>query len=115
MTSTTSYEFGEVVLIDFPLSGSSKRKKRPALVILDVGDADVVLAPITTKSRSGPGDYKLANWQDCGLLRESWLRLAKVSTLEKSDLTRRLGKLSDQDRERVTQLWQALYVFPKTT
>lgn len=45
----TTYEFGEVVLVAFPQSGTSVRKRRPALIVLDIGDADVVLAPITTR------------------------------------------------------------------
>ena len=45
MPSMTSYKFGEVVLVEFP--GVIRTKRRPALVILDIGDADVVLAPIT--------------------------------------------------------------------
>jgi mRNA interferase MazF len=107
----TSYEFGEIVLVDFPRTGSAQRKKRPALVILDIGDADVVLAPITTKERSRAGDYKLRDWQLSGLLRESWVRLAKVACLEKSDVSSRLGRLTDHDRDMMTKLWQTLYVF----
>lgn len=49
----TNYEFGGVVLVDFPQSGTNRRKRRPALVVLDIGDADVVLAPITTAQKTG--------------------------------------------------------------
>jgi mRNA interferase MazF len=45
----TTYEFGDVVLVAFPQSGTTARKRRPALVVLDIGDADIVLAPITTR------------------------------------------------------------------
>ena len=45
----TVYEFGDVVLVDFPQSGSDQPKRRPALVVLDIGDADLLLAPITTR------------------------------------------------------------------
>ena len=48
-----TYKFGEIVLVEFPQSGIVQRKKRPALVVLDIGDADVVLAPITTRERDG--------------------------------------------------------------
>jgi mRNA-degrading endonuclease toxin of MazEF toxin-antitoxin module len=51
----TNYEFGDVVLVDFPQSGIDETKRRPALVVLDIGDADVVLAPITTRERSRRG------------------------------------------------------------
>jgi mRNA interferase MazF len=78
-------------------------------VILDVGDADMVLAPITTRERTGPGDVKLQEWQEGGLLRESWVRLAKVACLEKRDIARRLGHLVDSDRMRVAQAWGSLF------
>ncbi|MBI1748096.1 MAG: type II toxin-antitoxin system PemK/MazF family toxin [Acidobacteria bacterium] len=65
----TDYEAWEIVLVDFPQRGLTQTKKRPALVVLDIGDADVALAPITTKERLGSGDYKLKDWQSGGLLR----------------------------------------------
>lgn len=107
----TSYEFGDIVLVAFPQSGTSQRKRRPALVVLDIGDADVVLAPITSRERSGRGDYKLRDWSAGGLLRESWVRLAKIACLEKRDITRRVGRLADVDRDALNALWQALYTF----
>ena len=114
-SSMTNYEFGEIVLVNFPGSGSVQGKRRPALVVLDIDDADVVLAPITTKERFERGDYKLRDWQYSGLLRESWLRLAKIACLKKSDITRHLGKLTDHDKEMISKLWQTLYVFPSGT
>ena len=87
----TNYEFGEIVLVDFPQSGRVQRKKRPALVVLDVGDADAVLAPITTREWLGRGDYRIRDGQFCGLLRASWLRLAKIACLRKEEFIRRLG------------------------
>lgn len=69
--SMTNYEFAEIVLVDFPQSGRVPGKKRPAFVVLDIGDADVVLATITTRERLGRGDYKNRDWKLCGLLRAS--------------------------------------------
>lgn len=66
----TGYKFGDVVLIDF-LQATGDKKRHPANIILDTGDADIVLAPITTKERNGQGDYKLKDWNKSGLLRES--------------------------------------------
>ena len=108
-----SYEFGDIVLVEFPQTSSSQRKKRPALVVLDTGDADVVLAPITSRERSGPGDCKLTDWQGSGLLRESWVRLAKIACLEKRDISRRLGSLTDSDRSIVCRVGRDLYSFSK--
>ena len=111
MTYTTNYEFGEIVLVDFPQSGLAQRKRRPALVILDIGDADIVLAPVTTRKQIAQGDCKLRDWQNSGLLRESWVRLAKVACLEKIDIVRRLGRLTYHDRNKVVREWRALYAF----
>ena len=79
------------------------------MIILDIGDNDVVLAPITTREKFGSGDYKLRDWQLSGLSRESWVCLAKVSCLEKNDISLRLGHLPVYDRKKVAELWQSLY------
>ncbi len=33
----TSYKFGDIVLVEFPQSTREQPKRRPALVILDIG------------------------------------------------------------------------------
>jgi mRNA interferase MazF len=99
-------------LVDFPQSGLAKRKRRPALVILDIGNADIVLAPVTTRERIVQGDCQLRDWQNSGLLRESWVRLSKITCLEKIDIARRLGRLTDYDRNEIIRGWRSLYVFP---
>jgi mRNA-degrading endonuclease toxin of MazEF toxin-antitoxin module len=105
----TTYECGEVVLVDFPQLGTTTRKKRPALVVLDIGDADVVLAPITTRRRVGRGDYELCDWAASGLLRTSWVRLAKIACLDKRDISRRLGQVTVHDKQGLRQLWHTVY------
>src|ERR1041384_7663571 len=59
--SMTNYEFAEVVLVRFPQSGSNSWKQRPGIVMLDIGDADIVIAPVTSKTRSQAGDIALAS------------------------------------------------------
>lgn len=51
----TTYECGTVVLVHFPQSGTTIRKQRPG-VVLDIGDADLVLAPVTSQPRNQAGD-----------------------------------------------------------
>jgi mRNA interferase MazF len=75
MPSTISYQAGDVVLVDFPFTVSGQGKPRPALVILDTGDADVLLARVTTQSRATPYDVTLAGWAQAGLLAPSIVRL----------------------------------------
>ena len=81
MPSTISYQAGDVVLVDFPFTVSGQGKPRPALVILDTGDADVLLARVTTQSRATSFDVALAGWAQAGLLAPSIVRLHKLETL----------------------------------
>jgi len=105
----TSYEFGAVVLVSFPQSGTTVRKQRPGLVVLDIGDADLVIAPVTSKARHQAGDWPVTDLSGTGLIRPSWVRLAKVATLLKTDLVRVLGRLSVSDRQQVALNWDQLY------
>ena len=105
----TNFEFGTVVLIRFPQSGTNARKQRPGIVMLDIGDLDLVIAPVTSKARSQPGDISLADLKGSGLIRSPWVRLAKVATLLKPDVVRVLGRVSSQERNELTRSWQTLY------
>jgi mRNA-degrading endonuclease toxin of MazEF toxin-antitoxin module len=105
----TNYEFGAVVLVYFPQSGITTKKQRPGVVVLDIGDADLVIAPVTSKPRHQAGDLPVAQLSGSGLIKPSWVRLAKVATLLKTDLVRVLGRLSDGDRKQVAQYWQKIY------
>jgi len=104
------YKFGQIVLVDFPYSETRQIKRRPALVVLDVGDNDVVLAPITTTERRGGGDYKIKGWSVSGLLKVSWVRLAKVTCLWKGSVARQLGSMTDHDRKKILALWRRMYL-----
>ncbi len=106
----TKYKFGEVVLVVFNQM-DGKKKQRPALVILDTGDDDIILAPITTTERKNKGDYKIKNWQQSGLLLDSWVRLAKITCLNKSDIHKQLGVFSLSDKDQIVSIWNKLYKF----
>jgi mRNA interferase MazF len=79
----TNYLAGDVLLVDFPLTTTGPGKARPALVLLDTGDADVVLARVTTQSHNTPFDVPISQWQQAGLLAPSTVRLHKLATLAK--------------------------------
>lgn len=106
----TKYRFGDVVLAVFNQTDGSK-KQRPAFVILDTGDDDIILAPITTTERKSKGDYKVKNWKQSGLLLDSWVRLAKIACLDKNDIHRQLGVFSASDKKIIVSVWNKLYKF----
>jgi mRNA interferase MazF len=95
------YKPSEVVLVEFPFTSGVGRKLRPALVILDAGDADLLVARIATQASLTPFDVAVADWRGAGLLAPSSVRLHKLATLEKSDIHRTLGHLQATDRQRV--------------
>jgi len=43
-------KFGQVVLLRFPFTDGITFKRRPALIITDSGDGDVIVCRITSKS-----------------------------------------------------------------
>ena len=106
----TKYKFGDVVLATF-YQTDGNRKRRPAMVILDIGDDDIILAPITSSERKNKGDYKIKNWKQSGLLLGSWLRLAKIACLSKNDISRKLGTFKVNDKKQIVLVWNKLYKF----
>ncbi|MCX7011455.1 MAG: type II toxin-antitoxin system PemK/MazF family toxin [Candidatus Sumerlaeota bacterium] len=102
------YHGGEIVLLQFPYGDASSGKRRPALVLLDTGDDDFVLARVTTQAYQTEFDVALAGWREAGLLSPSFVRVHKLATLEKSLTVRRLGKLNDSDWRAVQTAFQAL-------
>ena len=96
-----NFQPGELVLVDFPFTAGGQGKRRPALVILDTGDADVLLARVTTHAQSTMYDVPILGWQQAGLLAPSIVRLHKLATLAKTRIQKTLGKLDANDRTQV--------------
>ncbi len=88
---------GEVVLIRMDFHQTSGSKIRPALVLLDTGDADFVAAPITSQSRLSEYDLALTDWRFAGLNVASSVRVHKLAVLAKADIVRSLGNISEVD------------------
>ncbi len=109
MPSTTSYQQGDLVLIAFPYAGGTQTKNRPALVILDTGNADIVVARVTTQMHQTPYDVPITDWQGAGLLASSVVRLHKLATIEKALIRRRLGSLQPADRRQVSSVMRQTY------
>ena len=102
----TSFSPGEVILTEIAFSGDPGRKRRPAVVIsIDefnrVGTKLIVAA--ITSNVSPPfrrGDVLLADWQPAGLIKPSALR-GVLATIDKRDIVRPMGHLTDNDFAKV--------------
>jgi len=53
------YQGGEMVLLSFPFTDATARRRRPALVLLDTGDEDMVVARITSQPLRTPFDVEI--------------------------------------------------------
>jgi mRNA interferase MazF len=109
MPSTTTYQPGDLVLVAFPFTGSAQNKNRPALVILDTGDADVVLARVTTQVYQTSHDVTITEWRGAGLAAASIVRTHKLAPIEKALIRRQVGSLTPADRQRVSAAMRLSY------
>jgi mRNA interferase MazF len=104
-----SYQTGEIVLLSFPFSNAIGSRRRPALVLIDTGDEDIIVARITSQMAQINFDAELSEWQSSGLLMPSVVRLHKLATLQKQLVDRRLGMLTSSDwrqvQAKIQELW----------
>jgi mRNA interferase MazF len=104
----TTYNRGEVVLVDIPFSGAEGYKRRPAVVIsvdaFNLAGIKLIVAAITSNVSPPfrPGDTLLNNWSAAGLLKPSAVR-GVLATVDKADIARKLGTLSASDFAQVEQ------------
>jgi mRNA interferase MazF len=106
------YNFGDVVLVKFPFTDSSETKKRPALILKDTQDGDVIVNRITGQIKDTNEDIKIINWKESGLLIASTIRIHKIATINKKLIERRLGSLSNHDVEiiskKIKRFWEII-------
>jgi mRNA interferase MazF len=102
------FEFGEVVLLPFIYSDLQSSKRRPALVLIDSGDEDVLLAKITTKRYATDYDVPVREWKNAGLFAPSFVRLHKLMAAEKDHVIQRLGKLNNSDATAIRKSFRAM-------
>jgi mRNA-degrading endonuclease toxin of MazEF toxin-antitoxin module len=76
-------------------------KRRPALVVSEDDDHDLILLRITSKIRQTEMDVMLHEWGEAGLRLHSVVRLEKVVTSNESYVIKHLGTLSNSDALRV--------------
>ncbi len=96
--------FGDIVLLKFPFSDGKSYKKRPALIINDYDDGDIIVCRITSQIYDTKNDYFLVNWSEAGLKLPSVVRVHKIATLDKSLVETRMGKLNEISKKSITQI-----------
>ena len=103
MPPTTSYSFGDIVLVSFPFTDQSATKQRPAVVVSSGAyhqtRRDLIIMAVTSQMRPTPGvgDVQVKDWQDAGLLKPSAIKPV-IATIEHALVIKRLGRLREQDQ-----------------
>lgn len=104
----TSYNLGDVILVDIAFSGAVGYKRRPAVVIsidkFNTAGIKLIVAAITgnVSPPFRPGDTILSGWKAAGLLKSSAVR-GVLATIDKSDIVRKPGTLTAKDFSAVEQ------------
>jgi len=99
----TIFQPGDLLLVTFPFTSGKRGKQRPALALVDTGDADVLVARVTTQMYNTAFDVRLSDWKGAGLLAPSVVRLHKLAAIEKNLVVRMIGTLTKTDHERVAK------------
>lgn len=115
MPPTIKCDVFDLVLVPFPFSDLSTKKKRPALVLthLDgVKDSKLVICAMVTSNIESPmisGDIVMQDWQKAGLPLASKIRLAKLVSLEENLIIKRIGKLTKTDQNGIKKEFHKLF------
>ncbi len=106
MPRTTSFEFGDILLVPFPFTDLRSSKNRPAIVVSSEAYAkdhpDLILIALTshTRGRTRTGEAALDRWKEAGLKKPSTIKPI-LFTIEKKLIVKKLGRLDKQDRSRL--------------
>ncbi len=113
MLSTTSYSFGDIVLLSFPFTNQLGQKKRPAVVVSSGAynrqRPDVILMAVTSKVQQPPdfGEVVIDEWRAAGLVKPSAAKPV-VFTAEKRTTLKRLGQLKEKDQQAVRKVLEII-------
>lgn len=102
------FSFGDIVLLKFPFTDGKTFKKRPALIINDFDDGDIIVCRITSQLYYSDYDFLIKNWEKCGLKLPSVIRIHKIATLEKSLIEILLGKIDSPLKKEIKNIFSSL-------
>jgi len=102
------YHFGDVLVAEFSFPSGAGSKVRPAVVILDAGDDDVLCAILTSQLRSTVYDISITQWKAAKLELPSVVRMHKMFTIRKSRVIKKLGRIQNTDLNQLKLVFHSL-------
>ncbi len=97
----------EVWFANFPYAEDSSKSKRRPVIVLDVDNESGTVLSMKVTSRSPRSEFEIAifDWAYIPLDHISTADAASVQNLPKSNFDKKIGWLSDDDWENVTDLY----------
>jgi len=96
---------GTIVLLKFPFADGTTYKRRPALVLRDFEDGDLLVCRITSKIYKSKYDIYFNDWLKFGLKLPSVVRVHKMATLEKDMVETIMGQIDENTLDNVRLLY----------
>ena len=96
---------GDIVLFPFPYTDLSQRKLRPCLVLSDEMREDIILCQITSQQIQKDQysiELRQNQIQEGNLMINSYIRANMIFTSHKSQILKKIGKVSDEVYRKVT-------------
>mgnify|MGYP005852773067 CR=1 FL=1 len=93
--------FGDIVLLKFPFTDGKTYKRRPALIINDFDDGDIVVCRITSQIYKTKNDIFINDWENSGLKLPSVIRIHKIATLEKDMVEIIMGQVDKISKNKI--------------
>ncbi|MBS3155583.1 type II toxin-antitoxin system PemK/MazF family toxin [Candidatus Woesearchaeota archaeon] len=89
---------GDIVVFQFPFSDIDESKKRPALIVANTRDENLILCQITSQERNDPDAISLSekDFQQGNLNCDSFIRPTILFTVHKSKIKYKAGKLMQE-------------------
>jgi len=89
---------GEIVVIEFPYSHLKEAKRRPVLILKVPKGEDVIVLQITSSSyeKSAEIPIKKEDFRQGSLKRDSYIRIDKIASIEKSLVEYKIGSLKQE-------------------
>lgn len=110
------FEMGDIVIIELPFSNLADSKLRPAVVIsnnyYNNEKGDVILVKITGSHFNTEWELPITKKDIIGneLKKESYIDIGFVTTLEKSLIVKKVGKLKKQKIDEIKSKLKKLFI-----
>ncbi len=101
-----NYKQNTVILIPFPFTDLSSSKRRPALILCDQKDQDIICVPISSQVGTTADDLEIAEkfCENFTFPITSYLRVNKIYTLHSNLVVKVLGKLEEKFFQKAKRL-----------